>query len=142
MFFVFSWLHFLNLIILHNRYILNLANFSEIFNFCWKLLILAVSIISLHSFVLNVSRVSQLMRSAASPLCNDIISLYSPPVVYAQSLLHRVILYDILSPAVFRSIANSSTLEVDICRFPLTLTPKKLVLEFEFFSSCAQKCNF
>ena len=39
------------------------------FTFCWRLLILTVSIISLHSFVLNVSRVSQLMRSAASPLC-------------------------------------------------------------------------
>ena len=68
MFVVFSWLHFLHLIILHNRYILNMAKFSEVLHFCWILLILAVSIISLLSFVLIISRVSQLMRSAASPL--------------------------------------------------------------------------
>ena len=66
---VLLWFHIVHFIYRHSWYILNLANFTEILRFCWILIILAVSIVSLHSFVLNVSRVSQLMRSAASPLC-------------------------------------------------------------------------
>ena len=44
--------------------------YGEILRFCFFLFILAVSIISMDSLVLNVSRVSQLMRSTASPLCS------------------------------------------------------------------------